>query len=175
MFIAIWVTKRFCRHLEEGDNIVPQGFCLCFFLSLYIPCPVSPTSMASPTTFILVPVKSLFLNPEFQPSSEHLSHVLSESQTEQVQTSIHYLLPPRPAPCPVFHVLLCGATFAFLPLHPNVFTHSYHFKLSTALTLPSILASWSFLSDLLPPQSIFYTASRVKFQKVNLILRFNSL
>lgn len=69
--------------MEEGDISSPGA--LSQIPSLSTPCPVSPAPVASPATSILIAVKSVFLNAEFQPS-EHISHVLAEFQTEQVQT-----------------------------------------------------------------------------------------
>lgn len=60
-------------------------------------------------------------------------------------------------------------------LSPTSPQHLSSSTVITALTSLSILSSWSFLSNLLPPQPIFYFAARGSFQKVNLVLRFSSI
>lgn len=162
---SIWATGNCCRHLGEGDRI-PRQFCL--LLSLHSPCPFFPHLWLQ--QLLSWHLSNLCLNPEVHPSPEYLAHILSKFQTEQVQTCIHYLLPKH------LPLVLCSLYYVATPLPGFVQVRSlgmvYHClsispqHLGSFRPLLFLLASWSWLSNL-PPQSLFYTAARESFWRVN--------
>lgn len=160
------MSYRCYRHSEEGDTSSP-GFWLCFSVYM-LPAQSHPHLWLHLQPLFWYLSNSVFLNPEFQPSPEHRSHVLSEFQTEQVPTWIHYLLPQTLSfiPCVTVWLNHCLGLLKFetwqLPAsasHPHVWVNpalsigTLTCPLLSIHTAPFrplsfLLAFWSFLSDL---------------------------